>query len=99
MSRPRNKLATRPMFIPLKREWYEAFARGEKTVEYRLPKGAFAPHHCAPGRPVVLSLGWSGNGRLNARIVAYALVDATPVTRTIWPDADTVGAITLELLD
>lgn len=50
----------KPLFIPLKREWFEAFERGEKTEEYR-PAGVRWNHEtCRIGRRVVLSFGYSG---------------------------------------
>jgi len=49
----------KPLFVPLKKQWFLAFERGEKTVEYRRGK-RWNERTCAIGRPVVLSLGYSG---------------------------------------
>ncbi len=49
----------RPLFVPLKAQWFHAFASGEKTAEWR----RYGPHwnekHCRPGRRVALALGYT----------------------------------------
>lgn len=50
----------RPLFIPLRREYFQAFARGEKQVEYRLNGKRWNAITCRKGRAVVLSCGYSG---------------------------------------
>jgi hypothetical protein len=51
---------TKPLWIPLKRVYFEAFERGEKTIEYRRYGARWCEQRCYPGRPVTLSLGYSG---------------------------------------
>lgn len=45
----------KPLFIPLKGEFYEAFADGSKTVEYRRYGPRWNERTCERGRPVVLT--------------------------------------------
>jgi hypothetical protein len=51
--------APRPLIVPLKRQWFEAFARGEKTEEWRRHGARWNARHCWPGRPVILTLGYA----------------------------------------
>ena len=64
----------RPLFIPLKRKYFEAFAKGEKTTEYRPYGPRWNDKTCVPGRPVVLSLGYGKRDRLSG-IIADAVQD------------------------
>jgi hypothetical protein len=64
----------KPHFIPLKAIWFDRFARGEKTVEYRRNAGAFTIRTCWPDRPVILSRGYSGEGT-----VARCRLSSSPV--------------------
>lgn len=59
------------LFIPLKREYFEAFERGDKNTEYRLPGGRWNERTCYPGRSVVLSLGYGKQRRLKGRVVNF----------------------------
>jgi hypothetical protein len=63
----------RPLFVPLKREWFEAFARGDKTDEWRRHGPRWNQGTCWAGREVILSLGYSTPHRLSARIASVAL--------------------------
>lgn len=66
----------KPLFVPLKTEWFLAFERGEKTVEYRRGK-RWNTRTCRVGRAVTLSLGYSGR-RLSAVIARFrTLADGT----------------------
>lgn len=58
----------RPLFVPLKTEWYEAFAAGRKTEELRLYGTRWNERSCAIGRPVVLSKGYGKKDRLAGQI-------------------------------
>jgi hypothetical protein len=85
---PIEQYSRDPVFIPLKAEYFEAFERGEKTVEYR-------PHHpkrtvwleenCTVGRRVILSYGYGKRRRLNGIIVSYA-VDENPAKLKGWTE-------------
>lgn len=61
---------SRPLFIPLRAEYFAQFAQGEKEVEYRAYGPRWNERTCELGRPVVLSLGYSG-ARLNARVIGF----------------------------
>ena len=58
----------KPLFIPLKTAYYEAFASGEKRDELRLYGPRWNEQTCAPGRRVVLSKGYGKAHRLSGRI-------------------------------
>jgi hypothetical protein len=61
----------KPLFIPLKAKFFDAFARGEKTVEYRLRGPRWNAETCAIGRAVVLSRGYGKKHRLTGKIVGF----------------------------
>lgn len=50
----------KPLFIPLKKEFFRQFKRGKKRHEYRLFGKRWNNKTCFPGRPVILSSGYSG---------------------------------------
>lgn len=60
----------KPLFIPLKTKYFDAFADGSKTVEYRRYGRQWTEQHCKIGRAVVLSKGYSGP-RLRSRVVGF----------------------------
>jgi hypothetical protein len=63
----------KPLFIPLKREYFEAFASGAKTAEYRKYGARWNEKTCAPGRPVLLSCGYGKQRRLCGVITAFEI--------------------------
>lgn len=65
----------KPLFIALRREWFDAFARGEKTAEWRRYGRQWNEAQCPPGRPVILSLGYSG-ARLTGRVTGFSVKPA-----------------------
>lgn len=58
----------KPLFIPLKREYFEAFKRGEKVEELREYGPRWNKDTCQVGRSVVLSLGYGKQHRMTGRI-------------------------------
>lgn len=56
--KPRRNMKS--LFIPLKKEFFKQFKKGTKTHEYRLFGKRWNKHTCFPGRPVILSSGYSG---------------------------------------
>ena len=73
----------KPLFVPLARQWYQAFAEGRKQIEFRPAGivrgrdgvGRWSPWNartCRPGRPALLSNGYQIPGRLDATIVSYS---------------------------
>jgi hypothetical protein len=61
----------RPLFIPLRTEFFRAFESGQKDTEFR-PYGArWNEHTCREGREVILSLGYGKRERLRGRIESF----------------------------
>jgi hypothetical protein len=89
----------KPLFLLLKRKYWEQFAAGTKTVEWR-PYGArFNERVLRPGRPIVLSCGYIGP-RLYATVTQFEIVDragAPPEARAIYPQQQKFAKISLEL--
>jgi hypothetical protein len=50
----------RPLFIPLKGEWFDRFADGSKSVEWRAYGPRWNLERVQPGRRVILSRGYAG---------------------------------------
>ncbi len=82
----------RPLFVPLKRQWFEAYRDGTKTVEYRLYGPRWNERSCTPGRPVILSLGYSG-ARIKARIKRFRVVTNPGID--LYPQDAQIAAIHL----
>lgn len=76
---------TKPMFIPLKREYFEAFAAGTKREEFRPEGPRWNARTCPVGRPVVLSLGYGKARRMTGVIVGYRS-SAEPTKTAAWKD-------------
>ena len=66
----------KPLFIPLKTEYYEAFRDGNKSTEYRVYGPRWNEKTCPEGREVVLSRGYGRSNRLNGKIVQFDRVPA-----------------------
>src|SRR5688572_15733164 len=62
---------TPPLFVPLKAEYFNDFASGMKTTEYRLYGPRWNERTCRPGREVVLSLGYGKRNRLRGRVASF----------------------------
>jgi len=63
----------RPLFIPLKREYFEAFLSGKKREEFRPYGPRWNERTCRIGRRVVLSLGYGKANRLSGTVVSFDL--------------------------
>ncbi len=61
----------KPLFIPLRGEFWDAFADGVKKDELRRYGPRWNESVCRIGRPVVLSRGYGRRHRLNGRIRAF----------------------------
>jgi hypothetical protein len=61
----------KPLFIPLYTKWFEKFADGSKTVEYRTYGPRWNERTCQIGRAAVLSKGYGKYARLNATVVRF----------------------------
>jgi hypothetical protein len=64
---------SKPLFIPLKAEFFEAFERGEKDTEYRVYGPRWNDRTCAIGREVVLSCGYGKKRRLRGVVVGFEM--------------------------
>lgn len=91
----------KPLFIPLKRKFYEAFVRGEKDTEYRRRGPRWNAKTCAIGRAVVLSCGYGTRHRVTGKIVGFHY-DTTPSRMPGWlecygPNSGDAACIKIEL--
>jgi hypothetical protein len=66
----------RPLFLPLKREFFLAFESGVKAEEWRRHGPGWNARVCWIGRPVVLSLGYRGTRRLRGVITGFHVAPA-----------------------
>jgi hypothetical protein len=66
----------KPLFIPLKTEFYNAFLSGLKTSELRLYGPRWNEKTCLPGRRVVLSKGYGKANRVGGVITQFLIRDA-----------------------
>lgn len=64
------------MFVPLYRQWFDAFRAGTKTEEWRLLGSRWNANSCWIGRPVTLSLGYTMT-RLHGTITSFRVETAT----------------------
>jgi hypothetical protein len=61
----------KPLFIPLKRKFYIAFADGIKDTEYRRYGARWNERTCRVGRAVTISLGYGKAHRLSGVVVGF----------------------------
>ena len=61
----------KPLFIPLKIEFFEAFESGTKDTEYRIYGPRWNEGTCVVGREVVLSCGYGKQRRLRGVVVGF----------------------------
>lgn len=73
----------RPLFIPLKREYFAAFERGEKVEEFRPYGPRWNEQTCPIDRQVVLSLGYGKQRRLFGRVTGFR-IDEQPQLMPAW---------------
>lgn len=95
------------LFIPLKKEWFEKFASGEKKTEYRIYGKRWNERVCRVGRRVVLSLGYGKKARLTGTITAFNIVSYLGIpqpersffaqTLLAWQYYEPFAAITIKL--
>ncbi len=61
----------KPLFIPLKTQFFRAFQDGSKTVEYRRHGALWNARTCRIDRPVVISHGYGKKERLTGRVIGF----------------------------
>lgn len=61
----------KPLFIPLKKEYFEEFEAGTKTKEYRVYGPRWNERTCTPRREVTLSCGYGKHRRLKGRVKSF----------------------------
>lgn len=61
----------KPLFLPLNSEYYDAFADGSKTTEYRQVGGPWNEDTCTPGRRITLSKGYGKQSRMSGVITKF----------------------------
>lgn len=94
---------SRALFIPLKGKYFDAFANGTKTTEYRLRGPRWNAETCRIGRRVVLSRGYGKKHRLNGIITGFHH-DTLPAKIPGWIECYGMGAgdaacITISILN
>lgn len=78
-------MTAKPLFIPLKRRYFDEFESGEKAFEYRTYGPRWNEKTCAVGRPVTLSLGYGKHRRLSGVVTSFT-TNATPSLIPGWSD-------------
>src|SRR5690554_5605178 len=63
-----SERGAKPLFVPLKTEYFEQFKSGEKRDELRLYGKRWNEETCTPGRQVILSKGYGKHERLKGVI-------------------------------
>lgn len=90
-------LTPKPLFIPLKTEWFRAFEDRKKDTEYRAYGPRWNEKTCVVGRSVTVSHGYSGS-RLYRTVKSFTILPrskAPKSAREIYPNADRIAAIEL----
>lgn len=78
------KEGPKPLFIPLKAEFYDAFANGTKDVEYRVYGPRWNENTCYLGRAVTISYGYGkSKPRLHGYVSAF-YTSSVPCKTEAW---------------
>ena len=86
----------RPLFIVLRREWFDAFGSGSKTDEWRRYGPRWNEKTCRIGRRVILSLGYTPR-RLFGVVVAFRVRKATGPAAAIYGQGTPCAVIEIRL--
>ncbi len=73
----------KPLFIPLKAEYFDAFEAGTKDTEYRRRGARWNSETCQIGRKVILSYGYGTHRRLHGIITGF-YYDTCPAKLPGW---------------
>jgi hypothetical protein len=87
----------KPLFIPLKTEWFRAFEAGTKSEEYRAYGPRWNERTCRVGRAATVSHGYSGK-RLQKTVTGFRKIRwalAPIVACEIYPNSDFIAVIEL----
>jgi hypothetical protein len=87
----------KPLFIPLRTQWFREFEAGTKDTEYRAYGPRWNERTCKVGRQATISHGYSGK-RLQRRVTGFKVLDfaeAPESARSVYPDAAYIAAIEL----
>lgn len=87
----------KPLFIPLRAEWYRAFEAGIKDMEFRVYGPRWNENTCWVGRRATLAYGY-GHPRMSRVITGFTKLtraQAPTVAKSIFPDAQFFAAIEL----
>jgi hypothetical protein len=90
-------MTEKPLFIPLRTQWFREFEAGTKDIEYRAYGPRWNERTCRIGREATISHGYSGK-RLQRRVTGFTVIDfayAPEAARSIYPDAAYIAAIEL----
>lgn len=88
----------KPLFIPLRTEFYRAFEAGDKVFEYRAYGPRWNERTCFVGRPAVLSHGYGKRQRMKKMVHGFKVLassDAPPAARSIYPNKRLIARIEL----
>lgn len=72
----RRRSVEDPLHVILRHRFFDAFASGEKTREWRRHNERWNAQTCRPGRRVVLMRGYSHAGSLDGTITAFEILPA-----------------------
>jgi hypothetical protein len=88
--------------LVVKRDFFEAFANGTKTIEYRQNKPPFTARNFWPGRPVLVAYHYDAYPHLAAVCAGFAVAPLSTLDdpiidrlRAIYPRLDAAAAIAL----
>lgn len=83
-------MSEKPLFIPLKGQWYNDFENGSKDTEYRLYGPRWNERTCRIGRPVILSYGYGKKRRMRGVVAGFYVSEAVTQTaawRSCYPNS------------
>ena len=92
-------MSAKPLFIPVRRIYFDQFAAGLKTYEIRCYGGRWTQERCTVGRAVIVSCGYRGP-RLYGQVVGFAKIgrcQASEVAREIYPLCQVFARIAITL--
>ncbi len=92
-----STVEVKPLFVPLKKEYYEAFECGEKTVEYRAYGPRWNEKTCWVGRPVTISCGYGNHRRLQGEVQMAEKCPPSPAFKKIYGEGKECFGILIKL--